>query len=246
MNYVDLILRYLSGELSQEEARDFKDELASNEELKQEFAEVSAAYDLIRDQLQHRDEQAFRQKLHSAMDRGQAPSSPRYRIRPVRYVLVALAASLALLLMVKLPPRSNERILDRYYTPGKDPFLQTLALDTRGEQETGMLLFRNHRYGEAMDLLERMWLETPENKSLLLYYLLSAMEVDREGEAMDRIQELTLEADLPPDRAIAWYGSLALIKSDRRTEALEMLEPLIEVPGPYTSRAEKLKKMLLK
>jgi hypothetical protein len=246
MNYVDLILRYLSGELSQEETRDFKDELASNEELKQEFTEVSAAYDLIRDQLQHRDEQTFRQKLHSAMKRGQAPSSsPRYRIRPVWYALVALAAALALLLMV-VPPRSDERIIDRYYTPEKDPVLQTLALDTRGDQETGILLFRNHRYGEAMDLLERMWMETPENKSLLLFYLLSAMEVDREGEAMDRIRELTLEADLPPDRAIAWYGSLALIKSDRRIEALEMLEPLIEVPGPYTSSAEKLKKMLLK
>ena len=247
MNYVDLILRYLSGELSPEEARDFEHELASNEEFKKEFAELSAAHDLIRVQLQHRDEQTFRRKLSTAMDREpHSSASLGYRIRPGWYLLMALAASLALLLVVKLPPRTNERIIARYYAPDQDQLLQVLDQDTRGEQEAGILFFRNHRYSEAMDLLETRWLETPENKKFLLYYLLSAMEADREGEAMDRIMGVKLEADLPPDRAISWYGSLALIKSDRRKEALEMLEPLIEVPGPYRSGAEKLKKILLK
>ena len=103
MNYVDLIIRYLSDELSPEEASSFKEELASNGELKKEYEEVSAAYKLIRDQLRNRDEEAFRQKLQEAMDRRQATSaSPGHRIRPWWYIPLAVAGTVAILWVIKV------------------------------------------------------------------------------------------------------------------------------------------------
>jgi len=59
MSYVDHIIKYLSGELSQEEASTFEKELESDAALKREFEEQSAAYRLIRDQLHKRDEKLF-------------------------------------------------------------------------------------------------------------------------------------------------------------------------------------------
>ena len=48
MSYVDLIIKYLSGDLSREEATSFEKELESNDALKEAFEEQSAAYELIR------------------------------------------------------------------------------------------------------------------------------------------------------------------------------------------------------
>jgi tetratricopeptide (TPR) repeat protein len=247
MNYVDRIIRYLSDELSRDEASSFKEELAHNGELKKEFETVSAAYDLIRDQLQRRDEKAFRQKLLEAMDREVPASvSTGHRIRPWWYIPLALAGCVAVLLVVFLDQTGSEKILTRYYTPDQDPVLLAYNQDTRGEQERGILYFRNGRYSEAMEILEsRMW-EEQDNKLLLLYYLLSAMELDRESEVIDRVIISNPANAYLPDQAITWYTTLALIKSDRREEALKMLAPLAKEPGPYRSDAEKLKKILLK
>jgi len=247
MNYVDRILKYLSGELSPDEVNSFQEDLASNAEFQKEYEEVLAAFELIRDQLQLRDELSFRQKLREAMDHEPPPSIlPARRIRPWWYVLLAVAATLAILLVVSLGNPGNERIWSRYYAPEKDPVLLAYHQDTRGEQDAAIAQFQSGNYSEAMRMLEPMVSKAPENKGLLLYYLLSAMELNREGEVIDTVMAVDLELTHLADQALSWYGTLALIKSDRRQEAAKMLGPLLEEPGPYHSRAEKLHKLLLK
>lgn len=247
MNYVDRILKYLSGELSPDELRSFQEDLASNAELQKEHEEVSAAFELIRDQLQLRDELSFRQKLQEAMDHEPAPSvRPARRIRPWWYLLVAVAATLAILLVVNLGAPGNEKLWSRYYKPEKDPVLLAYHQDTRGEQDAAIVQFQSGNYREAMRMLEPMVSKAPENKGLLLYYLLSAMELNREGEIIDTVMAADFELSHLADQALSWYGALALVKSDRRQEALKMLNPLLQEPGPYQSRAEKLLKLLLK
>lgn len=247
MSYVDHILKYLSGELSPEEEYSFKEELKSNEDLQKEFAELSSAYELIRDQLQKRDEVAFRQKVQEAMDHKKNPSpSFALKIRSFWYIPMALAASLAILWVLVLNQTDNEKILSLFYAPDQDPVLLAYMQETRGEQEAGILNYRNGSYSEAMKILERQMKEDPDNKILLLYYLLSAMELDREEEVLPLALNATLEYAHLPDQAIGWYSTLALIKTDRREEAKKTLGPLTEDSGPYRSHAEKLLKLLLK
>jgi len=247
MNYVDLILKYLSGELGPDETKSFEEALASNADLKKEFEEISAAHGLIRDQLQKRDELSFRQKLGEAMDHEPPPSAlPRNGFRPWWYLILGVAATVAILLAVFLNPPGKEKILNRYYVPEQDPVLLAYQQETRGEQETGVVLFRNGNYREAMIILEEAISEDPDNKVLLLYHLLSAMELNRETKSIDLVMEANLEPTQITDQALAWYATLALIKTDRQVEALGMLGPLTEVPGPYHSPAEKLQKFLLK
>jgi tetratricopeptide (TPR) repeat protein len=247
MNYVDLILKYLSGELSPDEVKSFQKDLASNAELQKEYEEVSAAFELIRDQLQLRDELSFRKKLLEAMDHVPPPSDlPARRIRPWWYVLLAVAATLAILLVISLDAPGNERLWSRYYKPETDPVLLAYHQDTRGERDAAIVQFQSGNYREAMRMLGPLVSKAPENKGLLLYYLLSAMELDRQGEVIDTLLAVPLELTHLADQALSWYGTLALIKSDRRQEAIKMLDALLEEPGPYQSRAEKLLKLLLK
>jgi len=247
MNYVDPILKYLSGELSAEEAKSFRDSLNSNEELKQEYEEISAAYELISRQLVEKDELAFREKLLAAMDREIQPS-PLTSRRNRRWwlSLVALAASLAILLIIWVKPGGTQSMLSRFYAPDQDPVVLALLQDTRGPSEEGILLYKNKRYGEAMRVLGSLSEKNTRDKAVLLCYLLSAMELDREDEVMDQQGSWDFQFDLLPDQTLGWYVSLALIKNDRLEEARSMLKALKMESGPYQSDAENLLKLLLK
>ena len=246
MSYVDQIIKYLSGDLSQEESGSFEKELETNDELKEVFEEYSAAFQLIRNQLQERDQMAFKKKLEEAM-RDDAPLEiPRKPMRRLWYLPPAIACILALILVIIVMQPGNERVLARYHHPETDPLVLAYYQQTRGETEPGITQYRRGNYERAMDLLSLRVSHEKENKMALLYYLLSAMELDQQHVVLDLLR---LEHKFPLDlldQSLYWYSSLALIKSDRREEALKRLHPLTEQEGAYQSDAIKLEKVLLK
>jgi len=88
--------------------------------------------------------------------------------------------------------------------------------------------------------------ELGDSKELMLYYLLSALELDRQDEAMERIIfEKSSTMDLM-NQALCWYSGLALLKSGNPELARETIHPLGQQQGPYRSQALKLEKVLLK
>ncbi len=247
MSYVDLIIKYLSGDLSREEAISFEKELESNDALKEAFEAQSAAFGLIRDQLQKRDQQAFRAKLQEAMSNNASLSASRKAgLRSWWYLPSAVACSLAILFIILMNHPENARVFSRYHRPTKDPVVLALYQDTRGISEPGIIQYQQGNYVKAMELLSIRITEESDSKISLLYYLLSAMELDREQEVLELIR---LEHSPPVsliDQCISWYSTMALIKSDRREAALEKLHSLTEHEGPYQNDAIKLEKVLLK
>ncbi len=247
MSYFDIIIKYLSGDLKQEEASSFEMELESNAELKSEFEEVSTAYSLIRDQLQMKDEEAFRKKLEEAMDHAAPLAEPtKQGFRHWWYVPLVAACSLALLLIIPFNHPDNEKILSRYFDPLNDPVVLTYNQDTRGEPEAGIHYYSKGNYSKSMELISARIRDEGENQLLQLYYLLSAIELDRQEEVLQLISIENPDSMLLTEQAISWYSTMALLKSGKREEALEKIHPLTEQHGPYQSDALKLEKVLLK
>jgi len=248
MSYVDLIIKYLSGDLSLEEATSFKKEMESNDELRRTFEEYSAAYNLIRDQLRERDEMLFRRKLEEAMNHeAREPAHKAGWLKRGWYIPLAAACSLLFILAFLLDrPIGNARVLSRFYDPGSDPVIIALNQDTRGESDTGILLYYRGNYQGCMDTLSNRIANQGVNKTALLYYLLSAIELDRQDEVLGMMMDENGDSMDPPDQAIIWYTTLALLKSEHREAALAELHPLTRQPGPYRSDAIKLEKVLLK
>jgi len=247
MNNVDLIIKYLSGEMNQEEAGSFEEDLASNPALKERFEDVSAAFRLIKDQLQKRDEDSFREKLVEVMEN----PSLRFREkkesrRPKWYFLLPLAGSLAILLAIYLMNRGTDRIMTRFYDPTNDPVVLAINQGTRGETESGIYLFQGDHYVEALEKMSELLDRDPGNQLALLYYLLASMELDLQGDALEKVLVVPSHHDNQLGQSIIWYTSLALVKSSRREEAAKHLLPLINHAGPYETNARRLQKMLLK
>lgn len=246
MSYVDLIIKYLSGELSREDSRSFEKELESNAVLKSAFEEQSAAYNLIRSQLQKRDQEAFKAKLADAMSQDAKPLPSKKAGRRLWYLPPAIACFLALVLIIFISNPGTERVLARYHNPSNDPLILAYYQETRGKSEAGITQYHQGNYQQAMELLSQRLSQDKDNKLIRLFYLLSAMELDLEQEVL----ELMSPGPAPPedliDQSLCWYSSLALIKSERHQEALEKLQALTELDGAYQSDAIKLEKVLLK
>jgi hypothetical protein len=247
MSYVDLIIKYLSGDLNQEETTSFEKELELSIELKNEFEEVSAAYRLIRDQLRLKDEKAFRAKLEEAMDQSMTRAeAPKKWLRRRWYIPLAAACFLALLLILPLGHPDNEKIVTRYFDPLEDPVILTYNQCTRGVSEAGIYQYRQGNYLESMDLISVRISEEGENQLLQLYYLLSAIELDRQDEALEIIFIENPDHMHLTEQAITWYSTMALLKSGQNKEASKKIHPLTKQQGPYQSDARKLEKVLLK
>jgi hypothetical protein len=247
MSYVDLIIKYLSGDLSLEETTSFEKELESNHELKEVFEQHRAAFELIRDQLQKRDDKAFKAKLQAAMSQDIPVAGSRKPLSRIWWYIPPAVACFLAIILILLPLRpGNEKILSSYLHPAEDPVVLAFNQDMRGEPEPGIIQYRDGNYQLSMELLSVRISQEKDNKLIMLYYLLSAIELDRQQEIFDLIRvENPSNMDLL-DQSISWYSTLALIKSGRREAALEILHPLTEQEGPYQFDANKLEKVLLK
>jgi tetratricopeptide (TPR) repeat protein len=247
MSNVDLIIHYLSGQLNDDEARYLEQRLTADPEFRKEFDLVSEVYNLMGEQLRKRDENAFRSKLMEVMER-KDPGPARYNRfrRGWVYALLPLAAALALILVLMLPGRNEERIFSRFYHPEEDPVLLAGSQVTRGETAYGFMLYHEGKYQQCIDEMSRLLEGNPENRLALLYHLLASLEVGMEEAGLEKIDEAGLQSMDQLDRSLLWYVSLALIKSGRMEQASGNLAKLVNSPGPYQSEAIQLQKVLLK
>jgi hypothetical protein len=97
-----------------------------------------------------------------------------------------------------------------------------------------------------MEVLSELADRDPENNLVLLYYLLSSMELDLQDQVLVKLIDQKMSVDHLMGQALTWYTSIALLKSDRVEEACDFLTPLIQQQGPYQSDARRMKKMMLK
>jgi hypothetical protein len=247
MNNVDHIIKYLSGDMNQDEAGLFEEKLASDHVFKEQYEDVSAAYNLISDQLQKRDLDDFTKTLLEVMEKsGYKQALSNRRFRSWWYIPLALAGSIAILLTVIRYNPDGNRMFSRYYQPGEDPVLLAYNQSTRGPTESGILYFQQGQYAKTVEVMSELIEKDTTNQLALLYYLLASIETGMEDLAIEKLAPLDLKTDHHLGQSLYWYRALALIKLDRFEEANLFLLALIQQQGPYLSMARSLQKNLLK
>jgi len=247
MKRVDYIIKYLSGDLPPDEIRSFERELNEDPQLHEEFSQVSSAYRMIGDQLRIKDEEAFRSRLKSVMNRSPAGKQiPRSKTGRWLYLFMAVAASITLLLILLRPEPESKIIYTAWYNPSEDPVLMTFKEETRGTSNAANSAWLKGNYKACKEESLQFLSEDSENREAMLFYLLSSMELNRSDEALERLKTTVVGNRDTLGQAITWYHALALIKAGDTAGAALILAPLEELPGPYKSDAHKLKKMLTK
>ncbi len=253
MNNVDLFLKYLAGELERKEAAELERKLESDHQLRQEFEAVSEAWALVRAQLRKKSENDFKMRLLEVMERSEPGPAGKSAFRN-RWTFVALplAGALALLLVIFVWFRNQDRLVERYYHPGEDPVVLALSDLPRGEAVPGILLYNQGNFRACMEEMAQLLQQDPGDRPALLYYLLASLETGNESEGVRMYErygvdpsDRTDQSD-QVDQAIAWYAALAMIKTGREKAASSLLDPLAERPGNYRIGARRLLKRVSK
>lgn len=247
MKHFDDILKYLSGELSPEESNLFEKELAGNPQLKEEFTRVSFAYNMIGDQLKQRDDEAFASALKTAMEKTREASPWTRKTGRHWFMLLGVAASLAIVFSIFRPGPDSEKIYDHWFNPSEDELISTLMEETRSEAGTNVArLWKEGDYENCRKLCREKLSEDPDNQYTMLFCLLSFLETENAESPPPWLSTIDNNSQTPLEQALIWYHSLALVKEGHEAEAVDLLITLEGLPGPYSKDAHKLKKMLTK
>ncbi len=128
------MIKYLSGDLSPEESLAFDKELSENQELQKDFSDVSQAYRIISEQVKREDEEAYATAVKAAMNKIVRVPGQTVKRSSRRWIfLVALAASLLIILSIFGPSPGMEKIYASSYKPYNDPVIVALNGNMRGE-----------------------------------------------------------------------------------------------------------------
>ena len=249
MKRVDHMIKYLAGDLSREESLAFEKELSENQKLKNDFSEVSLAYRVMAEQIKREDEDQFTRAVSAAMEKAERrPLQPLKRTSRRWISLLALAASLAIIISIFSPHPGMDRIYKSSYNPPGDPVIQTLGAHIRGKTGHQAIsdLWNNEHYAQCRNSASRVLSENASDEFAMLFYLLSSMELNEAAGALEKMQDLNWSRGESLGQAISWYRALALIKAGLAPEAIEELTSLEAHSGPYQKDAHKLKKKLRK
>jgi len=271
MKYVDIILKYIYGDLSDSEILTFEKDLGQNLNMQSEFKQVKLIYDklteelkikhtesekrekIIRDIIVEHDLELYRAPVVESDEiefisklRAHSESVKKETVQrrvslfmsPVFYL--AMAASVAFLLILLIPKATPEQLFAQYYKPAADEILILLSESSRGEVQSGIILYKKGLYKQTIAHFKPFIQEEDTDPFIRLFYALATIEENGPYELTPLLKLESIDMDVEIDLAITWYYSLYLIHQKETAEAQKYLEILSDEENPYYKKAKRL------
>ncbi|MBN2348879.1 MAG: hypothetical protein JXJ22_08590 [Bacteroidales bacterium] len=249
MKTTKTIERYLDGEMSGEELKDFMAELKHNDKLAQ-LVELHKEINesIIDDQLF-----AFRKnvkylhtqiqnKKHIDINRNSSFFS-RNKIAIAAAITILILFSGALTIF-KIGRLSSEEIFSKYYTAYNPDVVVRSENNINGGLHLAIQLYQETDFSTSFEVLQN-FIKSNKNDVVANFYLaMNAMELNRMETAIQNFKFI-IDNDLQPFVQHAqWYLSLCYLKTDQKELATEQLEQIIAQHSYYFEKAKDLLKSI--
>lgn len=235
-----LIDRYLAGELSAEETRDFENRISMDTAFAEKVLLYRSVTENLRSKFSGEEEEARLRARLAAIAQAELPAEKQAKVVSLRWYHWAAAASVALLVTVW------------YYTgktalPQYDQFALhgSLALAERGNDSLNLLqqqaeeAFNTKQYPQAIQYLSQLLEADPTNTELKLYKGIALLEADRVEEA-EAIFDAIRKSDTAYRHKATWYLALSALKRKDYQWCRELLK---QIP-PESEDYDKAKEIL--
>lgn len=244
----ELVASYMQNQLSEPERKAFEARLETDDTFRAQakplmLGELAAAFGR---------EDELRQRMGQWMETiKQDPSQtqPPARIQPL-WVRMAIAASVALLLLIVLPRLFPPPKVDpaQLFTENFDPYLppetrsQEPLLDSALQAAHIAILTGDYEVGiQQLTLILDTAQLTPEGKTEEQLYLGSAyLQHDQPQKALEVFQQIA-DQDQP---VVRWYQALAYLAIGDKEAASERMQQLVLRKGYYERKAKALLEMM--
>jgi hypothetical protein len=233
------IERYLAGELTPEENKDFEDRVKTDPD----FAEKVTVYRSLSENLKSRfsggqDEQRLREIL-SAISKAEITKKSGKGIS-LHWYYWAAAASIALLAIFWF--YITTPTLPEY---SEYAFHESLSLTERGDDSLNHQAedaFNSAKYLQAIHFVNRLLQADPGNTELQLYKGVSLLELDRYAEAESIFNAIKNSDTVYRDKAI-WYLALSALKQKDYDKCKALLDQLSPDSEDHSKAKEILKRL---
>jgi predicted Zn-dependent protease len=224
---------YLDGNLSTDERSDFENRLLEEPDFAAAFDSFLYSYHAI---LRH-----SRKELKTRLQSLETPA--RQRTRDWKYVGLAIAASITLIIMMVtyFNDATPQELYAEYYTP----YPNVVAPIERAQPETdtykrSFQLYEEKRYSEALGEFKSLLNDQPDSPALNFYAGLSTLSLNDVPAAMDYLKKVASSKNDFTAHAV-WYSALAYLLSGQKEKAIVQLEK-ISHDSFYNEKADHLLK----
>lgn len=233
------IIRFLDGEMDEQERQNFQDELNSNESLNEDlklYLDVSSTlkFNLAPDEkdiVLKSDLEHYNKKYFS----GEKPKTKIFAIQ--RYWYAAAVLILGLLLWAPW----NKDLYQQYSGA------HMVSVAERGDKDQQLLQnateeFNKENFAEAKEILKQLVAETPNDDMLKFYYGISLLETNDLNLARENFNKVFNGESIFKYDA-AFYNALGYIKENNKEKAKEWLLKIDKDADVYEKAEELLGKL---
>ena len=235
MNDLQTIRKYVTGELSDAQRREFEQRLASDPELKflvDNFPAISDISDtLIEDDL-----------LNVMQAEERSASSPTGMRRMSRWLPAAAAAILLFIAFFIFFNQSPNP--DRLFAEHFVPYAAGAERGSAGVEE-GLAAYHRGDFAEAIEVWKSLDWNQETNHSIQLLLASAHMDQLQTAQAISLLKAIITRQDLRFKEPAEWYLALAHLQSDDLDTSQQVLQQIIDKPTHgYFEKAQALLKKL--
>ncbi len=234
--------KYLNGELNGEELRDFEDRLQTDEEFATEMELYKEVEHTISSRTVNREEKnRLSNTLNGLGQEYILASAPQKKkvISLFNYKPWMVAASIAVIIWVSVLFNSHPRYNDYAVHP-------VLEITVRGISNDAITLaehdFNSSDYSAALQDINKLLLQQPDNTELLFFKGITLLELDRYAESEAVMETIKDGASVFKHKAV-WYLALNKLKQKQYDQCKAILKEIPESAEDYAAAQKLLKKL---
>lgn len=233
----DWILRYLRGEMPEDEQAKFEQSLKDDPEFEKNY---QFHKQLMQGQAYQfkQEKKAMLQELEKqkASASESSPSNVKGRKKLIYLTMFGgLAAAIALFVFLILPGKTAQELGNQYFEPFPDYTTPTYRGGSQKSSEestgifaAGMQAYRKSEYQSAIDQLQQAIAKGKKPNLSRFYQANALIAIDKPDQAVAKLQDL--KDQLPKKYQIQqqWYLTLAYVQNDQPQKAQAILNQLVK------------------
>jgi tetratricopeptide (TPR) repeat protein len=242
METVKKILKYLDGELSMEEKKQFEALIGKDPRLAADADFIKEINEAILDD----DVSALREKLREILD----PEGMQKPVSTPRTLILRIAVAASVIMLVSLAAGylifrdSSTRLFAEYYQPYQT-FIRTRSHEaSRDDFMKACLFYQEGKYQESFEIFKTFLDKEPQDPAGHFYLGLCALELQQFDLAIREFTRTEQGIETPYSLHAQWYLALAYLETKQFKEARKYLDILTSEKNIYTAEARKIKRKL--
>jgi tetratricopeptide (TPR) repeat protein len=242
METISLIESYLSGEMNEQQRKEFEIKMKDDQKLSSDVKLFIETNEAILDDEVYK----FRKSVRNVINESSNHSNTiEFSRKLVKYSLIAsiiilIGVSLWQLIINVTP----DKIYSKYYRPYETDLSTRSVNVTTDKINVAYLLYQKGEYEASYEILNNYLLKNIDNPTAHFYLGMNSLELGKTDKAIDELKEVEKNPSTPYAMHARWYLSLAYLKVGNLNEAKKYLNIIVEEDVFYAEQAKKILKKI--